>query len=72
MEIYIAQENIRRFTLLLSESLDPMRRKMVLRLLSLEQAKLADLLKAEEIRSEDVERFTPDHLLRQNGKTQRA
>ncbi len=72
MEIYIAQENIRRFALLLSESLDPMRRKMVLRLLSLEQAKLADLLKAEEIRSEDVERFTPDHLLRQNGKTQRA
>ncbi len=49
MDLYIAQENIKRFTELLENDLDPTLRKMVIRLLSIEKSKLGALLVAGEI-----------------------
>ncbi len=72
MERYIAQENIKRFAKLLAEPLDSTCRKMVLRLLSLEQAKLTEILKAQESRSEDVDCFFPDFHPRQSAQRERA
>jgi hypothetical protein len=43
METYIAEENVKRFGAMLGETLDPARRRMVIRLLDLAQAKLYDL-----------------------------
>ena len=46
MERYIAQKNIKHFTELLGTKLDPTLRKMLVRLLSIEKAKLMVLLEA--------------------------
>jgi hypothetical protein len=51
MDKYNAQENIKHLTELLAEKLDPTKREMVIRLLSIEKNKLRAILAFEEIRS---------------------
>lgn len=51
MEKYNAQENIKHLTEWLDEKLDPTKREIIIRFISLERAKLSGILKSEEIRS---------------------
>ena len=55
MDKYNAQENIKHLTELLGEKLDPTKREMVVRLLSIEKTKLQAILELEEIRSKRSE-----------------